>query len=327
MATERSLSDFMDAVMSPQSVGPESLGNRKQLAHIRSVIREPNIVGLGVALKVTQKKTLRDFALTFYVEKKMSLAQLRAAQAVPPLVATSSGTALATDVVEIGRFKPDAKIRHSPIEPGYSVGHFSGDTGTLGAIVTRGGKYFVLSNSHVLAKCGLAKKGDAIIYPGSDDGGKAKKDVIAKLSNFIKLKTRGTNSVDTAIAEIDADHVAHILAKIGGIGLVGQTIKAKAGMKVEKVGRTSGKTQGTVVSTKFRPLRLPYGGDVGDVSFGDQVLITKFTKPGDSGSLVVDVASRKAVGLHFASAKGGSVSAPIDRVLKEMGVKLVAREI
>jgi hypothetical protein len=326
MPTERSVSALMDAVMSPQGAGPESLGNRKQLAQIRSVIRQPNVVGLGVALKVTERKTLRDFALTVFVEKKMALAKLRAAQAVPSLVAGGAGSAVATDVVEIGRLTPDANVRHAPIEPGYSVGHFSGDTGTLGAIVTRDGKYFVLSNSHVLARAGLAKKGDPVVYPGISDGGKKGKDTIATLSNFIKLKVRGTNSVDTAIAEIDADHVAHILANIVGIGLVGQTIKAKTGMKVEKVGRTSGKTQGTVVSTKFRPLRLPYDG-VGDVSFGDQLLITKFTKPGDSGSLVVEVTSKKAVGLHFASAKGGSVSAPIDRVLQEMGVKLVTRAV
>jgi hypothetical protein len=314
----------MDAVFVPQRVGPESLGDRKQLSQIRDVINQPNVVGLGVAFKVTGKKTLSDVALAFYVEKKLPLSQLRGSHTVPPLV-RSGGKAVATDVVAIGRLRPDANVRHAPIEPGYSVGHFSGDTGTLGAIVTAGQKYFVLSNSHVLAKCGLAKKGDSILYPGYDDGGKGTKDTIAKLSKFIKLKARGTNSVDTAIAEIDADQVAHILAKITGIGLIRATIKAKPGMKVEKVGRTSGKTQGTVISAKFRPLRLPYDG-IGNVSFGDQILVTRFTKPGDSGSLVVDVKTKKAVGLHFASANGGSVSAPIDRVLEEMGVKLVARE-
>jgi hypothetical protein len=80
------------------------------------------------------------------------------------------------------------------------------------------------------------------------------------------------------------------------------------------------------VSAKFQPLRLPYP-DVGNVSFGDQILITRFTKPGDSGSLVVDVKSKKAIGLHFASATGGSVSAPIDQVLKAMRVQLVTDEI
>jgi hypothetical protein len=324
MATERTVNDLMDAVVSPRRLGPESLGS--QFTRIRSVIRESNVVGVGVALKITAKKTLHDFALTFYVQKKRPLSKLRASEAVPPLVPAVTGTAVVTDVVEIGIIKPDANVRHTPIEPGYSVGHFTGDTGTLGAIVTRGGKYFVLSNSHVLARCGRAKKGDPIVYPGYDDGGRQSKDAIAKLANFTRLKARGTMTVDTAIAEIDPDHVATIMAKIVGIGLVSRTIKAKPGMKVEKVGRTSGRTHGTVVSAKFRPLRLPYPG-IGDVSFGDQVLITRFTQPGDSGSLVVESSSRKAIGLHFASAEGGSVSAPIDRVLEAMGVKLVARDI
>jgi hypothetical protein len=326
MPAERTLNDLMDAVLSQQQVGPESLRHQKQITQLRKVIRQDNVVGIGVALKVTEDKTLRDFALTVYVEKKVALGRLRASDAVPPLVPAATGNALPTDVVEIGRVKPDAKVRHSPIEPGYSVGHFSGDTGTLGAIVTRNRKLFLLSNSHVLARCGLAKKGDAIIYPGGDDGGKTAKDTVAQLSDFIRLKARGTNTVDSAIAEIDSAELMHLMAKINGIGLVARTIKAKVGMKVEKVGRTSGKTQGTVVSVKFRPLRMPYD-EIGEVSFGDQILVTKFTQPGDSGSLVVDVKSKRAVGLHFASAKGGSVSAPIDLVLKEMGVKLVAREV
>jgi hypothetical protein len=117
-----------------------------------------------------------------------------------------------------------------------------------------------------------------------------------------------------------------VTATIRGIGLVRGTIKAKAGMKVTKLGRTSNKTQGKVLSAKFRVLRMPYPG-VGNVSFGDQILITRFTAPGDSGSLVVDVKSKKAIGLHFAGAKGGSVSAPIDRVLDLMRVQLVVSEI
>jgi hypothetical protein len=71
---------------------------------------------------------------------------------------------------------------------------------------------------------------------------------------------------------------------------------------------------------------MPYPG-VGNVSFGDQILITRFSEPGDSGSLVVDVKSKKAIGLHFAGAEGGSVSAPIAQVLEVMRVQLVVAEI
>jgi hypothetical protein len=326
MASEKRVGELMDAVLSPNKGGPESIGIHQKLGHIRSTIKQPNVVGLGVARKAADGQTLNEFALTIYVKKKLPLAKLKALDAVPSFVASDAGSPITTDVVEFGIIRPDSNVRRTPIEPGYSISHFTGDTGTLGAIVTRNGKYFVMSNSHVLARAGRAAKGDAIIYPGFDDGGKKPKNVIATLSEFVKLKTRGANSVDTAIAEIVTVLLTKVKADVPGIGLVSKTIKAKVGMNVKKLGRTSGMTKGTVVSTKFRPLRLPYDG-VGDVSFEDQILFTRFTKPGDSGSLVVDVESKKAVGLHFASASGGSVSAPIDRVLQVMGVKLVALEI
>jgi hypothetical protein len=323
MSSEKLIGGLMDAVFSRSPDGPESLGERKALAHIRSAIKHPNVVGLGVARKLVDGAAAGGFGLTVYVQKKLPLSKLKALEAVPAFVAHGALAPVPTDVVEIGSLKPDAQVHRTPIQPGFSVGHFGGDTGTLGAIVMRDGKFFVISNSHVLARAGLAAKGDAILFPGGDDGGKNPRDAIARLTDFVKLKSRGMNTVDTAIAEIAADRLKKIHAEVAGIGLISKTIKPKVGMVVEKLGRTSGVTQGTVVSAKFRPLRLPYDG-IGNVSFEDQILFTRFTKPGDSGSLVVDVVSKKAVGLHFASASGGSVSAPIDRVLEVMGVQLAA---
>jgi hypothetical protein len=328
MPNEKELQDLMDLVTSSRKVseGPEALRASKDLGQLRRVTRQENVVGIGVAAKVTSRNTLPDLGLTYYVLKKVPPSKLRAAEAIPSTVRSPRGNAVATDVVVIGVIRPEVNARRTPISPGYSVGHISGDTGTLGSIVMRDGRYFLLSNSHVLAMCGKAKRGDIILYPGIDDGGKKTKDVIAKLADFVKLKKRGVNTVDTAIAEIDADRIEEVMAKIRGIGLVKATTKPKIGMKVEKVGRTSGKTTGTVISSKFRPLRLPYP-EIGDISFEDQILITRFTKPGDSGSLVIDSKSKKAIGLHFAGAKGGSISAPINRVLELMDVRLVTRDL
>jgi hypothetical protein len=325
MPTEKAIAGLLDFVMSSK-VGPESLGQVKGIAEARKVIQQRNVVGIGVSRKVTDGKTLKDLAFTFFVEKKQAMSKLRATEAIPPVLSTETGQAVPTDVFEIGPLRPDANVERKPIEPGFSIGHFGGDTGTLGAIVKRDGKYYVLSNSHVLAKCGKAKKGDIIVYPGIADGGKKTKDEIARLAEFVKLKTRVTNTVDAAIAEIDEERAADLMAKIQGVGYPRGTIKAKAGMKVTKVGRTSGKTQATVLSATFRPLRLPYP-DIGNISFENQILSTRFTEPGDSGSLVLDVKTKKVVGLHFASAKGGSTCAPIGRVLEILGVKLVTGKI
>jgi hypothetical protein len=96
-------------------------------------------------------------------------------------------------------------------------------------------------------------------------------------------------------------------------------------MKVVKVGRTTGKTNGEIRDVHFR-FALDYD-NIGEVGFVDQVLCSRYTKGGDSGSLVLDRATGRAVGLHFAGASGGSVFNPIDDVLAALKVKLVTKSI
>ena len=59
----------------------------------------------------------------------------------------------------------------------------------------------------------------------------------------------------------------------------------------------------------------------------NQVLCSRYSSPGDSGSLVVDKKTKRAVGLHFAGAPHGSVFSPIGEVLKALGAQLVTRKI
>ena len=63
----------------------------------------------------------------------------------------------------------------------------------------------------------------------------------------------------------------------------------------------------------------------GQVGYLDQVMCTRYSDEGDSGSLILQQGSRKAVGLHFAGADGGSVFNPIGDVLTALGVSLVTK--
>jgi len=63
--------------------------------------------------------------------------------------------------------------------------------------------------------------------------------------------------------------------------------------------------------------------DVGEVGFLEQVLCSRYTKPGDSGSIVVDKKSKAIVGLHFAGADGKSIFNPIADVIAALGFKFV----
>lgn len=297
---------------------------------LRGILGSENVVGVGVAEKVSDNGPTGDISLTFYVVRKKSKTSLKADEFIPPVIhpELTGGQPVLTDVVVLGKLRPEVNAVKNPIQPGNSVGHAGENAaGTLGAIVTSGGKTKrcqLLSNSHVLAKSGKAKVGDGTVYPGRLDGGKVPKDVVAKLAKWSKWKLGGqfVNTVDAAVSTVVPARTKDINAAIRNLSLVTATIAPKRGMKVVKVGRTTGKTTGTIRDIHFRFV-LNYPG-VGKVGYRDQILISRFTKPGDSGSLVIDQKSKKAVGLHFAGANGGSVSNPIDAVLKAMGVRLAA---
>lgn len=297
---------------------------------IRSIVATDNVVGMGISEKVSDGKATGVIALTFYVERKKAKGKLRASERVPPAVPESiaGGASIVTDVKEIGKLRPEVNATRKPLQPGNSVGHIDATAGTFGAVVSRNGELYILSNSHVLALSGLARRGDAIVYPGVFDGGVLVDDLVAKLARFKKFVpgTAYVNRVDCAIARPTAERLSDLIAEIKGIGLPKQTIEPVRGMKVVKVGRTTGKTTGKIQDVHFR-FTLDYGGSVGTVGFIDQVLCTRYTNEGDSGSLVIDKATGRAVGLHFAGADGGSVFSRISEVLKTLQVELVTKPI
>lgn len=302
----------------------------RQTLSLRRIVRTENIVALGISEKIKDGKPVGKLALTFYVERKVPLKKLAAELAVPRTLPNPlSGTeAIPTDVKVIGKMRPEVNASRSRFQPGNSIGHVDSPAGTFGAVVSKDGAFHILSNSHVLALGGLAKKGDSIIYPGTSDGGEMSADVVAKLSGVKKfvMGSGFLNRVDCAIAKPIAERLSDLMSEIKGLGLPSGTIKPARGMKITKVGRTTGKTTGEIQDVHFR-FTLDYEGDIGKVGFIDQVLCTRYTGDGDSGSLVIDKATGRAVGLHFAGANGGSVFSPIERVLKALRVKLVTKSI
>jgi hypothetical protein len=127
------------------------------------------------------------------------------------------------------------------------------------------------------------------------------------------------NRVDAAIAEIDKQFLLDFTIFKGASPRL--TIQAKRGMKVVKRGRTSGDTQGVVRDVNFSAV-IPYPR-MGDIGFIDQVLCSQYSRPGDSGSIVVDKETGKIVGLHFAGSDEGSVFNPIDAVMKALKFRFI----
>src|SRR6185369_14212439 len=107
---------------------------------MRRIVKTKNVVAVGISEKVSKGKRTGKLALTFYVERKISPKKLREDEAVPPTVsaALSGPEAIPTDVVVLGKLRPQINAIKNPLQPGNSIGHVDITAGTLGAVVTKG---------------------------------------------------------------------------------------------------------------------------------------------------------------------------------------------
>ena len=291
-----------------------------------------NVVGIGVGYKVSSGKRSTRHCVRFYVEKKLPKGAIPDEFMLPAKI----GGAL-TDVVETGRFRatagqPKEQQRRRPALPGCSVGFaFSGAqagnlmAGTFGAVVSKEGKQFILSNNHVLANENALPIGSAIFQPGLLDLDDPGPDQIAKLTDFVKLQTAQPNKVDCAIAEIRDKKLvsARVMPKVGKLKS-GQPVTAAVGMGVEKTGRTTSFTTGRIVDVSAN-IKVNY--DIGLVAFADQILIVgnkgQFSDAGDSGSLIVETKSKRPVALLFAGSDTHTIANHIADVLGALNVTIV----
>jgi len=308
--------DLVRGTKAPKLESLDVLESRHVL-RVRKIFEDRNIVGIGVSQKETEKKETGELGLCFYVEKKVAKSKLDPNKMIPPVLSVADRTAVFTDVKQIGKVVPQINTKRSPIQSGFSIGD-GVETGTLSAIVKKGKKFFLLSNSHVLAKAGKGKVGTPIIYPGDLDLGGAAKQPVGTLSHVVPFQVTEdfVNRVDAAMAELDEDFVDELNFSIRGAKQPLAVIEPTRDMKVVIRGRTSGNSEGTIKDVHFS-IVLPYP-DVGKVGFIDQVLATRYSQGGDSGSLVVDKETGKVVGLHFAGSPDGSVFNPIGDVIKAL---------
>ncbi len=326
-ASEKKIRKVLKSLTSHGAV--QVLAHDKQVAlqDLRGVLATPNVVGIGIARKRTEGKPIKTLALIFYVLAKVDKANLTAADYVPPALpkVLSGPQVIPTDVVELGEIRPQVNVVRNPVQPGNSIGHPTSSPGTFGAVVRDGSAFLALSNSHVLARGGLALADESILYPGAgSDGGTLPDDEVGKLLRFTVLQPGGqfVNSADAAVCSVSAAALAKLRADVRTLGITPTgLIKAHRDMIVEKVGRTSDLTEGVVVDADFHGI-LNYPG-IGLVGFAQQVLCTRYTEDGDSGSLVLEKDTHKAVGLHVGAADGGSMFTPIREVLTAVGAQLV----
>ncbi|MDX1577817.1 MAG: PKD domain-containing protein, partial [Gemmatimonadota bacterium] len=237
------------------------------------------------------------------------------------LVPVATGLIVAGDVND-----PTTKERPAP--NGFSIGHPDITAGTLGMIVKNAaGDRFIMSNNHVLANSNDANIGDASLQPGPFDGGTSA-DQIGTLADFVPIDFSGANNtVDAAISSVNGSDVTASTPSYAYGPPGTATTTAFVGQGVQKFGRTTGHTTGTVAETNvtvdvcyetrgpFMCAKLARFVDQFTVSDGS------FSDGGDSGSLIVtDDANANPVGLLFAGSSTRTIANPIDDALNAFGV-------
>jgi len=315
-----------------------------------------NVHAVGIGRKISDGKPDGALCVRVYVVQKLPRSLLVARDVIPAKL-----DGIDTDIVEApppfilgrapARRRPaipaagrgavpactdQRKMRQRPVMGGISAGHRDITAGTIGCFCrsTAAGddpaQVMALSNNHVLANVNAALIGDPLYQPGPLDGGTLT-DYFATLHRFVPIKKGGQekNRVDAAVGSL-LPAVAYDRA-ICSIGAINGTTSATEDLEVVKHGRTTGLTEGRVDDIAYNGL---VGMDHDDPTvvalFEEQIrIVSTATSPiglsGDSGSLVISKAEKKAVGLYFAGPPNGEygIANQISDVLQELQVELL----
>ena len=277
----------------------------------------PTVHGVSLGYKMTGGKFTDEFAICVHLPKKLPEDQIAEAHRIPKRI-----EGYATDIVE-----DDPPVAHEnnskyrPLEGGceFSTSNLrggpAGKRGTLGCVVIddTSGDTVVLTNEHVMSDNPYG------FQP------------IASVTNLVGKTVRSVLSprVDGAVVSIDSFESKASIIEIGEIRGTFDIKAADLPVPVRKYGYVSTLTKGHVT-------RIDFVGDrrtdkwhfVGQLYIdADEGPGVPFSKPGDSGSVVVDDENR-VVGLLWG---GGHISthgiaSPIGKVLEELEITMMTAD-
>ncbi len=295
--------------------------------HTAELIKIPGVVGTATALGADGQPVVRIFT------DRPGLTGLPAQLEGLPVEVQVTGLVMALA-------DPTARFPR-PVPTGVSTGHPNITAGTIAARVRDAlGNVYALSNNHVYADQNLANLGDPVLQPGPYDGGQYPADQIGVLDSYVPIdfSFQGHNLVDAAIALSSTADLGNS-TPADGYGTPNSTIYGDAngdgyfdstadllGLPVQKYGRTTKLTQGTVTEVNVF-VEVCYDAIfnfcIKSAYFYDQLGISPgtFSGGGDSGSLIVSQDGQNSpVGLLFAGGSDRTFANRIDLVLKGFGV-------
>jgi hypothetical protein len=299
-----------------------------QARYTDGLLQRPGVVGTAVGLGSNGRAMVQLYTTT------PGIPGLPASLDRVPVSVVVTGEIRALPIVTDA---PAWPLAGAHIDPGGSfsrpvpIGVSSGNqgecsVGTIGARVKSGNATYALSNNHLYALENTAPLGSNVLQPGRADllcasGSNA---VLGPLKKFVTIQfsTSASNRVDAALATATTANLAKS-TPADGYGTPSTTLAAAAlNQVVQKYGRTTGLTTGSVVGLNAI---INVGYTSGSARFVGQITIKskgQFSRAGDSGALIVD-ANKRPVGLLFAGSLNGYTYAnQIGDVLKALQVSI-----
>ncbi|MEA1942906.1 MAG: hypothetical protein U9P68_11745 [Pseudomonadota bacterium] len=217
--------------------------------------------------------------------------------------------------------------------------------GTFGALVQDSDEnLYGLSNNHVTGMCNSAPPGFPILCPGPLDASEEHLSpfTIGRHSRLLPINDGIPENVDISTnwdaAVFDIEDQQRVCSMQGDrYDTPEQVAEPVPGMRVEKFGRTTGFTAGTIRVETASPIPVSY--NVREMGISKKVFFEKaflvegdnaqpFSAAGDSGSLVVGYdqeGNRLAVGIVFAGdGRNRSFILSLPVILQKLGVSLVS---
>jgi len=281
--------------------------------HTPRLVALPGVVGTATGLDATGQPVVKVFL---------------ARAGGPPIPAKLDGETVVAEVT--GEFfalpKPpgagggtgatiDPKTRFDrPVPIGVSTGNANEcSAGTIGCRVVDGsGFVFALSNNHVYALENNAPINSDVLQPGRYDTNCVydANNVIGHLFDFepIVFSTSANNTVDAAIALSSINDLGNATPSNGYGTPKSVPVGPSIGQAVQKYGRTTALTKGTVIGINAS---VNVGYWSGTARFNYQIIVQArkpFIKAGDSGSLLVTDPGKNPVGLLFAGTSDGKTA-------------------
>lgn len=331
-----------------------------QQKHEKSLIQRANVVSVGCGYKFKDGKRTDEICIIVGVAEKLPQIGLSAADIIPASVDGVAIDVMETGQFKSLQ-ELDPTKKHRPAIPGTSIGHKDITAGTFGCVVEKSGAKLILSNNHVLANSNDATVGDDIYQPGPIDGGTSA-DKIGTLFDFVPIDFGGltdptpptcpiakgtaatanlmaklfcrkhrlmafntdpmavTNKVDAALCI--PDNEADLVEEIIQIGKPINTAEGALGMDVQKYGRTTRYTTGSLLQINVT-VQVSYGPGK-TATFIGQLMAGGMSAGGDSGSACLNM-SNELVGLLYAGSDNSTIFNPIQDVFEQLGVALPAK--